>query len=84
MTIDQATAILEAERILQNSDFAEIQCEGPYTGGGSAWLAYVKEADRVVQGDPLFRHEFDDLALLQRCSCSHGCDRCGKSCKYRD
>lgn len=60
MNIDQAVAILEAERVLQ-----DIGCGGPDIHAGSAWKAYVKEAGRVIQGDPLFRNEFKDLSLLK-------------------
>lgn len=85
MTIHQAVAILEAERVLQR-----VGCEAPDISGDSAWAAYVKEASRVVRSDPLFRDQFNDLALL-RCSCAYqragGCDgqgNCEAPCKCRD
>jgi hypothetical protein len=63
MTIDQAVAILEAERVLQavGAGGPDIGREGDFT----AWRDYVEQAGRVVQGDPLFRNEFNDLNLLK-------------------
>jgi len=66
MTIDQAVAILDAERVLQG-----VGAEGPDTCGFSAWRDYVEEAGRVIQGDPLFRNAYNDITLL---NC--GCENC--------
>ncbi len=82
MTIYQALAILQAERVLQR-----VECDGPDISGDSAWAAYVKEASRVVRSDPLFRDQFNDLALLIECPCGEDCDGTGDSeglCKCRD
>lgn len=68
MNIDQARAILEAERVLQDKRLIN-PAEGPAWAAGSAWRAYVKEAGRVVtdpHGISLYRNTFDDLHLLRR------------------
>lgn len=60
MTIDQAVAILEAERVLQS-----VGCDGPDYVPGTAWYDYVKEASSVIKNDPLWHNAFDDLHLLE-------------------
>lgn len=60
MNTDQAIAILQAERVLQ-----VVGAGGPDIEGKSAWRDYVVQAGRVIQGDPLFRNEFNDLNLLK-------------------
>lgn len=82
MNIDQAVAILQAERVLQ-----AVGAGGPDIEGPSAWLGYVRKAGRVIQGDPLFRNEFKDLSLLNECPCGSDCDGtgdCDDLCKCRD
>lgn len=83
MHIKQAVAILLAERVLQ-----EVGAGGPdIQAEGSAWAAYVREAGRIIRGDPLFRDQFNDLTLLQECPCEEPCDGTGDSdglCKCRD
>lgn len=60
MTIDQAVAILEAERVLQ-----AVATEGPDCNPGSAWHDYVKEAGRSIKGSPKWCNAFSDLDLLE-------------------
>ena len=60
MTVDQAEAILEAERVLQT-----VGCDGPDSAPGSAWNDYVKEAGRTLKPYMLFRNAFNDLHLLE-------------------
>ena len=66
MTIEQAVAILEAERVLQR-----VGANGPDCDEGSAWFEYVKKAYSVVQSDSLFRDSFNDLQLI---TYFKGCD----------
>jgi hypothetical protein len=51
MTIKQAAAILKAERVRRS---VGIFC-------GFAWTDYVDEAFGVVDADPVYTTEFDDL-----------------------
>ncbi len=67
MTIDQAVVILEAERVLQIVRGCDPK---------SAWYNYVKEADSTIQSDPLYRHAFDDLCLLEGFGERRPCDDC--------
>jgi len=60
MTIEQAVAILEAERVLQ-----QVGCNGPDCSNGSAWYNYVHSAADALIGDPLFCGAFGDLHLLE-------------------
>jgi len=69
MTIEQAVAILEAERVLQYNRHVR--------ANGAAWRAYVQEAGLVIQSDPLLRGGFNDLHSLRRCPCGAGCDGTG-------
>ncbi len=82
MTIYQAVAILQAERVLQS-----VGCEGPDIKDESGWLGCVREAGRVVRCDLLFRDQFEDLSLLQECPCGETCDGTGDRdglCSRRD
>ncbi len=63
MTIDQAIAILEAERVLQM-----VGCDGPDSVKGTAWYDYAQEAGRVIKSDRLWCKEFNDLYLLRDAS----------------
>lgn len=59
MTIDQAVAILKAERILQGGGCADLD-----SIPGIAWNDYVKEAGSTIKSDHLLCNTFDDLYLL--------------------
>ena len=85
MTIEQAVAILEAERVLQWVETMPHPDDCPDCHDGSAWLAYVYEAGLVVETDPLLRHEFDDIALLRRKgACIGACRTDGTCCNCED
>lgn len=60
MTTEQAIAILEAERVLQ-----DVGCNGPDCNPGSAWHDYVQEAGRTVQSDTTVFETFSDLDILE-------------------
>lgn len=81
MTIEQAVAILEAERVLQ-----DIRCGGPDIQDEAGWLGLVREAGRTIQREPFAWKEFKDLALLNECPCDFGggCDSATGPCKCRD
>lgn len=51
MRIEQAASILKAERF--------IRAGGPFMG--FAWTDYVEQALKVVDADPVYTTEFDDL-----------------------
>lgn len=76
MTLDQAVAILQAERVLQ-----EVGERGPDIEDGSAWRAYIKEAGKMIKGDPLSHNEFNDLHLLRECD---GCEAGSCEQEYSD
>lgn len=66
MTIEQAVAILEAERVLQHADGQnDGGPEGPDYAQGTPWHTYVVEAFSVIKGDRLLRNTFDDLHFLE-------------------
>ncbi len=60
MTIDQAVAILEAERVLQI-----VGAEGPDSVSGAAWNDYIQEAGAVIQTNKFWCNAFDDLHVLK-------------------
>ena len=60
MTTEQAIAILEAERVLQ-----EKGCEGPDWVEGTPWYNYVKQARQVISTDSRLVAQFADLHLCR-------------------
>ena len=60
MTIEQAIAILEAERVLQS-----VGCNGPDWVEGTARNNYVKQAHSVISADIRLVAEFSDLHLCK-------------------
>lgn len=62
MTKDQATAILQAERILQYSDDT---ADGPDRVQGTAWYELVREAWEAVAGDWRLCCEFGNLYIVK-------------------
>ncbi len=71
MTLDQAVAILEAERILQY-----VGAEGPNSVPGTAWNDYVQKAGAIIQADKFWCSAFDDLHLLDDVTDSKDLWRC--------
>ncbi len=59
MTIYQAIAILDAERVLQT-----VGCCDPK----SAWIDFVQEAGRIIKGNAQWCNAFTDLNLLDNSS----------------
>ena len=63
MTIEQAVAILEAERVLQT-----VGAGGPEIDVGTPWHGYVAEAVRIIDTTPhKALDRFKDLHLAQDC-----------------
>lgn len=60
MTIKQAIAILDAERVLQH-----VGAGGPDCSVGTAWCDYVREASDVVDAANEYCGNFTDLQLVK-------------------